>query len=141
MQNLNIPEQAIRNKMRQEGMLDVDVDNFFQGIYSAGPAPAAAAAAAPPLSMMDAIKANQGKMNHVEAPLLGTERKETGMLADIKAGMKLKHVDDCDGMNKLKPKSVVPGMMGDLMEIMARNRHAIMAEGSDGSDSDSDNDF
>jgi len=129
--------------MRQEGISDRDVDNFFKGIYTAGPAAADATVAAPTLSMMDAIKQNAGKMHHVEAPVprSGVGAKETGIFADIKAGMKLKKVEESEGTKKPKEKSVAPGMMSDLMAAMAINRHAIMAEGSDGSDSDSDNDF
>ena len=143
MQDLKIPEQAIRNKMRQEGMSDLAADNFFKGIYTSNSSqvPMIAAASVPDgeRSFLDDIKKGSN-LKHTEAPPAEkTAPRGGGLMADIKQGMKLKKIDAAPAQKK---NSVVNSVMfGELMAAMEKNRNAIMHDDSDGSDSDSDNDF
>ena len=90
---------------------------------------------------MDAIKQGGAALNPVEAP----QRRSSvvaqgGLMSQIReGGASLKRVVQ----EKVAPKpSGGGGMFGELMAAMEKNRSAIQAEDhSDGSDSDSDNDF
>ena len=167
MQNLHIPDGAIRNKMVQEGISPTDIDNFFKGIYSAAggaPAPPAPALrpAAPAISkpaggpfggggggggFLSQIAGGAGTLKKASSspapPPAGGPFGGGGggsMMDLIKGGVKLKKAVPTNS-EPPKPKPV-GGMMGELMAAMEKNRAQIATVDSEGeSDSDSDGDF
>ena len=163
MQNLNIPEQAIRNKMRQEGISDKVVDSFFNGVYlpeDVSSSSGASAPSGPPLkggpppppgppiassggSLMDALKSGGHALKHTPPPTNVASQQGGGLMSAIRSGgAGLKKVDTSQ-IQEQKKNSIVNGggMFNDLMAAMEKNRAVLQMENSDGSDSDSDNDF